>query len=202
MTERDRKALKLGVPVIAVMGLVMAYLYTGEESSVAANSASVAATKESVEMAEQRLARLKDIAAAAPAKQEILKKVSAELATRETGLIRAATAQQAQAQIISIVRDLLSMEGIEMGSREMSPVEPLGDGYGLAPVRISFECPVAQLLNVLAGLESRPELLSTRDLQIVVGNMRNKTIRVSVTVVGAVPRELVPDKGKKGAAGL
>lgn len=202
MTERDRKALKLGVPVIGLMGLAMAYLYMGPEGSAAANATPAQATKESVEMAEQRLARLKDIAAAAPAKQEILAKVTAELAAREKGLIRAATAQQAQAQVISIVREQLSIEGVDIRSTEMGAVEALGNGHGLAPVRVTFECAVSQLLNVLAGLESRPELLSTRDLQILAGDPRGKTVRVTLTVVGAVPRELVPEKDKKGVAGL
>jgi hypothetical protein len=167
------------------------------------------ANQESVDMAEKRLARLKDIAATAPAKQEILKQVSAELAIREQGLIRADTVQQAEAQMIAMLRELLGIEApaIEIRSMEMLPVEPFGDavsgtGYGLAPVRLQFECRMAQLVNVLAGLASRPQLVATRDFQILASNPKEKTIRVVLTVIGVVPKELVPDKNKKGVAGL
>jgi hypothetical protein len=199
MSARDQKLFGFWAVGMVALGV---YWFLLRDTAVAV--VPTTATTESVEMAEQRLARLRDIAATAPGKEEVLKKVSAELATREQGLIRAATVQQAQAQILSILGELLVLEAppIEIRSKEMSAVEPFGDGYGLAPVRVQFECRVAQLVNVLAGLAARTELTATRNIQIQASNPREKTIRVTLTVVGVVPKELVPDKSKKGVAGL
>lgn len=194
LAERDRRALLyLGVAVALVLG----YQFWPQ-----GGAAPVSASPESVELAEQRLARLRDIAASAPAKQEILKKVAAELATREAGLLRTETAAQAQAQIITVLRGVLGTEGIELRSTELGPVQALGERYGLAPVSVQFECRVEQLVNVLAAIEAREELITTRDFQITAANPREKTIRVRLTAAGVVPKTLVPDKGRKETAGL
>jgi hypothetical protein len=41
--------------------------------------------------------------------------------------------------------------------------------------------------------------MATRDFQILASNPKEKTVRVTLTVVGVVPKELVPDKSKKGS---
>ena len=197
LSARDRKLLGLWVLMVA-LGLGYWFFWPANATS----PVPVAATQESVDLAEQRLERLRNIASTAPGKQEVLKKVAAELASREQGLIRAATLPQAEAQMIAILRELLGVETIEIRSQEMAPVEALGDSYGLAPVRIQFECRMAQLVNVLAGLAARPELMATRDFQILASNPKEKTVRVTLTVAGVVPKELVPDKSKKGVAGF
>ncbi len=195
LSARDQKLLGLWVVLVA-----LGYWWLRPSSSVSLLPNS--ATPESVEMAEQRLAKLRDIAATAPAKQEVLKKVSDELALREQGLIRADTVPQAQAQMLTVLGELANQEAIEIRSKEMLTVEPFGDAYGLAPVRIQFESSMAQLVNILAGLAARPQLIATREFQIQASNPKQKTVRVVLTIVGVVPRELVPDKSKKGPGGL
>ncbi len=204
LSARDQKLLGLWV-------VLMALGYWFLRSDGLSLPLPSSAKRETVDMAEQRLARLKDIAATAPAKQEILKKVNAELATREQSLIRAETVPQAQAQMITALREVLSLETpiLDIRSTDMLPVEPFGDAtsgvsYGITPVRFQFECRMAQLVNVLAGLAARPQLIGTRDFQILASNPKEKTVRVSLTIVGVVPKELVPakDRDKKGVAGL
>src|SRR5271154_2831626 len=82
--------------------------------------------------AEKQLAKLRQAAATVPQKQEILKQVSGDLALREKGLIVADTAQQAQSQIIQILRKLGHDENpkVEMRSQEFGAVRPLNDIYG------------------------------------------------------------------------
>src|SRR5262249_50227994 len=137
-----------------------------------------------------------------PAKQEVLKKVAAELTAREEGLIRAESMQQASALVATVLRQLLNAEGLDTRSTEYGAVEEFGDAYGLAPVTIQMECHVEQLINLMAALEARKELMSTRDLQITASNPMQKTIRVRMTVVGVIPKELVPKNAKKGVSGL
>jgi hypothetical protein len=194
LADRDRRALAY---LAAAVALALTYQFW-PQGKVAA----VSASPEAVEMAEQRLARLRDLAASAPAKQEVLKQVRAELAVREAGLIRADTLQQAQAQVITLMRDLLGAEGVELRSTELGPVQVVGDGYGLAPVSLQFECRMEQFVNILAAIGAREELIATRDFQITAANSREKTIRVRMTVAGVVAKSLVPEKGKPGVAGL
>ncbi len=150
---------------------------------------------ETVSLDEQRLARLRDVAANVPAKETILSKAQAELAGREKGLIVADTAAQAQAQLIQIVRNLGSAENPPVDIRtEAFGLRPLGDAYGEASVSVLIECRIDQLLNMLAGLAARPELVSTSNLRIMPTNSKDKTISVRLTVSGVVPRKLIPER--------
>ncbi len=146
--------------------------------------------------AEKRLARLRDTAATAPAKEDVMKKLSAELAMREKGLIAADTAAQAQAQLIQIVRRIGSAEPppVEIRATEIGPVRPFGDAYGEASVSVQVECRIDQLLNILAGVAARPELVSTSELRVSSANVKDKTVSVRLTLTGIVPRKLVPEK--------
>jgi hypothetical protein len=156
----------------------------------------VSADASSVETAELRLARLRQIAATVPAKEDLLKKVSADLASREAGLLRADTGAQAQAQLIQMLRRLAAEEAIQIRSTELAALAPLGDDYGTANVTIQLECPIAQLVNFLAAIGAQPELIATQDLQIAPGNAKEKTVRVRLTVSGVIPRQLLPDSAK------
>jgi Tfp pilus assembly protein PilO len=190
LEPREKKAvIALGV-VLALTVVVLAYEFW-PAGSVAAESAS----SMSVAQMEQRLARVRETAAAIPGKQDILKKVTADLETREKGLIRADTAQQAQAQVITVLRGLGSAEGVEIRATELGAIAPFGDDYGAVNVSIQVECRIEQLLNFLAALAARPELIATRDLRVVAGDPKQKTLNVRITVAGIVPKSLAPKKG-------
>jgi len=194
LEPREKKALvALGV-ALGLTVVVLAYEFWPASSAVVAD-----ASPQSVPQMEQRLARVREIAASVPAKQEILKKVTADLATREKGLIRAETAQQAQAQVITILRGLGASEAppIEIRATELGAITNFGDNYGAVNVSIQVECRIEQLLNFLAALAARPELIATRDLRVIAGDPKQKTLNVRITVAGIVPKNLAPQK--KGA---
>ena len=185
---RDRRALLI---LGAALAAGAAYQFW---PATAASALAVSADATSVETAEVRLARLRQIASTVGAKEDVLKKVSSDLAVREAGLLRADTGAQAQAQVIQIVRRLASEEAppIEIRSTELAALTPLGDAYGAANVSVQIECHIAQLVNFLAAIAAQPQLIATQDLQIAAGNAKDKTVRVRLTVSGVVPRQLLP----------
>ena len=192
LEPREKKALIALAAAVSVAAVVLAYEFWPTSSAVVAD-----ASPQSVQQMEQRLARVREIAAAAPAKQEILKKVAADLETREKGLIRAETAQQAQAQVITILRGVGASEAppIEIRATELGAIPPFGDNYGAVNVSIQIECRIEQLLNFLAALAARPELIATRDLRVVAGDPKQKILNVRLTVAGIVPKNLAQKKG-------
>ena len=194
LSPRDRRALA-GLAAAALVGLV-AYFWPAGDGSAAV----VAPAGDPVTLAETRLARLRETAATVPAKENVFKKVSADLAAREKGMIQADTAAQAQAQLIQIVRRLGAAENpvIEIRSTELNPIRPFGDSYGEASVAVQIECRIDQLVNLLAALETQPELVATSDLRVLSSNAKEKTVAVRVTVSGVVPRRLVPEKAQLG----
>src|SRR5579863_1446841 len=190
LRPRDRRALAW-LAVSALIGLV-AYFWPSGDGAAAV----VAPVGDPVALAETRLARLRETAATVPAKEAVFKKVSAELAGREKGIITADTAAQAQAQVIQIIRRLGAAETppIEIRSTELTPVRPFGDSYGEASVAVQMECRIDQLVNLLAALQTQPELVATSDLRVLSANAKEKTVAVRLTVSGVVPRRLVGEK--------
>ena len=194
LSPRDRRALA-GLAAAALVGVV-AYFWPAGDGSAAV----VAPAGDPVTLAETRLARLRETAATVPAKENVFKKVSADLAAREKGMIQADTAAQAQAQLIQIVRRLGAAENpvIEIRSTELNPIRPFGDSYGEASVAVQIECRIDQLVNLLVSLETQPELVATTDLRVLSSNAKEKTVSVRMTVSGVVPRRLVPEKAQLG----
>jgi hypothetical protein len=187
LTSRDKRAL-------ALLGVAVLVILIWKLTSGGGPSFLVAAAADSVPQAEQRLNRLRQIAAKVPAKEELFKKVSDQVAVREKGMIVADTAQQAQAQIQQILRKLGSAYGIEVRGAEFGPVKPLGSDYGEAPVSLSFDCNIEQLVNLLSSVGNQPETLGTSDIRVNSGNPKDKRVTVRLTVSGVVPKKLIPEK--------
>jgi hypothetical protein len=196
---RDRRALAwLGLAALLGVGI---HFWPASDNTAAV----VAPLGDPIALAETRLARLRETAATLPAKEAVFKKVSAELATREKGIITADTAAQAQAQIIQIIRRLGAAEipPIEIRSTELTPVRPFGDSYGEASIAVQIECRIDQLVNLLAALQAESGLLATSDLRVLSSNAKEKTVAVRLAVSGVVPKRLVAEKSpaaKKGGA--
>ena len=187
LSQRDRRALIVLAVAATVFGAVWFWPQPAADS---------AAVKEGVAQAERRLTRLRRLAAAVPAREEIDKRVSAELARRETGLISAETAAQAQAQLLQIVRRVAGAQSpsLVIKGSEFAPIQPFGDAYGEVTVSITSESGIEQILNFIADLSKQPELIATSNLQFRQALPKKKTVPVRLTISGIVPRKLVPQK--------
>ncbi len=190
MDPRHRRWLPV-LGGLLILGLAIRFW---PESSTPASV--VTPTADTIALAEKRLAKLRETAATVPAREEILKKTAAELATREKGMIIADTAAQAQQQLIQIIRELGRAESpmVEIRNTEGFGIRPFGDTYGEVTASVTVECRIDQLVNILAGLAARKELVSTSDLRVIPTNAKDKTINVHLTVAGVVPKKLVPEK--------
>jgi len=151
-----------------------------------------------VDMAEKKLAKFRQLVATIPGKEAVLKQASAELAVREAGLLQAETAQQAQAQLLQVIRALGKKDDIDARGGEFGPVRLLGGDYGEVSVMVSFDCRIEQLVNFLADLTTQSALLATSEIRITPTNPKEKTLNVRLTLSGVIPRKLVPEQ--KGPA--
>ena len=98
----------------------------------------------------------------------------------------------------SIIRRTGKDAGIDVRGAEEMKVNPLAQDYGEALVGVSFTCRIEQLINFMADLANRPELLATSDIRISAASANDKTINVRLGLSGVVARKLVP--AKKGPA--
>jgi hypothetical protein len=170
----------------ALLILVLAFGVYGDKQ------VPVVEAKDSIPLAEKRLARLRQVAAGAPGKRTVLTAVAAEADLREKGMVHAPTAQQAQAHLLETIRRVGKTEGIEVRGGEFPELRPLAAEYGEAAVSVNFDCRIEQLVNFLAALTKEPELLATNEVRVASSNPKEKTVSVRLTLAGVVPRSLVP----------
>ncbi|MBI1787373.1 MAG: hypothetical protein HYR60_07460 [Acidobacteria bacterium] len=190
LSARDRRAILLLAVAAAVM-VVWRMVLSGP-------AATAEAAVDSVPMVEKQLARLRQSAAALPAKETFERRALERVAELEKGMLRADTAEQAQAELLKIVRELAKAEKIDARGGELGPVRPLGEDYGEVAVSVSFECGIEQLVNLLAVLTQQSAMLATNEIQVTSANAKTKMTGVRLTLAGVVPRKLAPEK--KGGA--
>lgn len=190
ISDRDRRALS--ILAVAVLLVAVYWLMTSPSGS----STKVVQPVESAARLEKRLDTLRREAATVPAKEAILKQVSAELAQREKGLIQADTAAQAQARLVEILKEIAKNQQPPLDVRqiELGQVRAFGDSYGEVPVSITIDCRTDQLVNFMAFLSAQPELIATEEIRFGFANQKMKTMPVRLTISGMVPRRLVPEK--------
>ena len=182
VTPRDRRFLAWGG--VSVLLYVVMQIWSSSSSSAPV----VVSSNDSVDSAEKRLARLRDLAATVPGKEAALKAVQAEVAKREAGLIQAPTAAQARAQLLQILERLCAAEmpPIHITSNELGGISPLGSDYGSIDVAVQIQCSIEQLVNLLAAIAAQPELISITDLRVTSSNNpKEKIVGVRLAVSGA-----------------
>jgi hypothetical protein len=188
----DRKTAILWISAVAAI-LILRFFVLADRSP------DVVAASESVPMAEKRLERLRQISATVPGKEALMKQASAELESREKGMLKAETGAQAQAQLQELLHKVGAANGIDIRGIEEMRIKPLGADYGEASVTVRFTCLIEQLVNLLAALATQPELVSTNQIQITGNADKNKTIQVRLTLSGVVTRKLAQEKKTGGS---
>jgi hypothetical protein len=182
----DRRLLML-LATLAVSVILRFAFFSGS------GAPTVVAAVDNIPLAEKRLQRLREQAATLGAREALLKQVTAELATREKGIINADTVPQAQAYLLDTIHRIAALNNIDArGADQFTEPKPLGDAYGIVTVTESFTCAIEQLVNFLALLDSQPEIIATNEIHITGGHDKNKTVQVRVSLSGVVARKLVP----------
>ena len=190
LQPRDRRALLILAGV-----LPMAVIYWLATRTPAA-STNVAAPVESVDHSERRLANLRNALATVGGKEEQLQQASIELADREKGLIPGDTANQAQAQLVQIIRRVAKEQAPPIDIRQIELGQPraYGDAYGLVAVSVSMDCRPDEIVNLLATLTQQPEMIATDEIRFGMANVKSKSMSTRMTISGVVPRRLIPEK--------
>jgi hypothetical protein len=191
--DRDRRALIiLGVALLAG-GLI--YWLSNSSPSSSGQSAKIAPV-DTIDRAQKRLATLRKQAATLPGKQAVLRQASLELSQREKGLIAGDTAEQAQAQLLQVIKRIAAQQTppLEMGQVELGRPRSYGSDYGLVSLSITLTCRIDELVNFLAALGAQPELTATEEIRFGAAHPKQKTMPVRLTVSGLVARRLIPQQ--------
>ncbi|HTC89732.1 MAG TPA: type II secretion system protein GspM [Bryobacteraceae bacterium] len=193
LTDRDRRALViLGCALVA--GGLLYWYSNSSPSSSGGGSAKISAPVDSIDRTQKRLAMLRTQAATLPGKEAVLQQVSLELAEREKGLIAGDTAEQAQAQLLQVIKRVAQqqMPPLDLGQVELGRPRPFGTAYGQVSVSITVTCRIEELVNFLAALSAQPELAATEEIRFGTSHPKQKTMPIRLTISGLVARRLVP----------
>jgi hypothetical protein len=191
LQQRDKRAL-IGLGAVSVLML----LYWISGSSSGGSGTKIAAAVDSVDREERHLAGLRKQVATLNGKEAVLKQASVELAEREKGLIPGDTAEQAQAQLLEILKRIGKDQSppLEIRQVELAPPQPYGDAYGVVTLAVSLDCRIEELVNFLAQAGAQPEIMSTDEVRFGASRPKEKNMPIRVTVSGLVARRLTPAK--------
>jgi len=192
LSERDRRAVILLACALVLGGVY--YWYSNSSSSPSSAAEKTSAPVDSIVRAQNRLAMLRKQAATLPGREAVLKQASLELADREKGLIPGDTAEQAQAQLLQIVKRVAQQQTPPLDVTQVELGRPRGFGaaYGQVSVSITVTCRVDELVNFLTGLSAQPELTATEEVRFGASHPKQKTMPVRLTISGLVARRLIP----------
>ncbi len=191
LTARERRMVMLLIP--AVLMIVALRFTVLDDSAPAAPTASA----DSIALAQQRVARLRQLKALVPAREAILKQTAADLAVRERGMIPGDTAAQAQAALLEAARRVGKTDQLDIRGGDFPAPKTIG-AYGLVYTTVTFECHIEQLVNYLSDLGRQPELIVPSEERITAGQQKQKLLNVRMVLSGVVPKKLIPEK--KGLA--
>jgi hypothetical protein len=194
LSDRDRRALVILGIALLVGGLI--YWFSNSSPSSSGGAAKIAVAVDSIDRTQKRLALLRKQAATLPGKEAVLKQASVELSEREKGLIAGDTAEQAQAQLLQVIKRVAMQQTppVEMGQVELGRPRSYGSAYGQVSVSITLTCGIDQLVNFLAALGAQPELTATEEIRFGASHPKSKTMPVRLTVSGLVAKRLIPQQ--------
>jgi len=181
---------------IIAAGLVVAIIVL--HFVLADRAPDVVAVSDTVPGALRRLEKLRQVAGTVAGREAVMKQATADLDSREKGMLKADTSAQAQAQLQDLLHRTGAANQIDIRGIEETRVKLLGADYGEVQVTVRFNCMIEQLVNLLASLASQPELIATNEIQITGTNDKNKVIQVRLTLSGVVPRKLAQEKKAGG----
>lgn len=191
LSEREKRLVLLIVPALLI-ALILRFTVYSDAAPVAATGA------DSIQLGQQRVARLRQLKSLLPAREAVMKQTAADLAVREKGLIPGDTAAQAQAALLEAARRVGKADQIDIRGGDFPAPKVFGE-YGMVFASVSFECHVEQLVNFLADLGRQPELMVPSEERISAGPQKQKTINVRIVLAGAVAKKLIPEKKGLGA---
>lgn len=191
MTVRDRRALILLGLALAIFAVIWFGFPGGATTATSASETNP-------ELLQQRVARLRQLAATEPARAASMNEAAALLADRERGILQADTAPQAQAALLEIARRVGKLSQLDVRGGEFAAPKAFGD-YGLVYATIGFDCRVEQLVNFLADVARQPELIAPSEEHIGSLNAKDKTVSVRMVLAGVVAKKLIPEKKGLGA---
>lgn len=193
MSQRDRRALiALGVVVALFLVLQLDVFAPGASSGSSASGAALDALEERLQLAQVQARQRPLTEAELSAAQRRLEKV-------ESRLLESADPALAQAEMRSLVGQLLETEGIPLRSSRFSPVKLEKDRYAQVPLIVEFTCGIEQMVNFMAALSNSSRLLATREIRIRPDKPEVKSIAVTMTVAGFLPMDRAPELAKQAA---
>jgi hypothetical protein len=189
--RRDRIALGAGVGAV-VLFILLNY-------GVVPLFERLDTSSEVVQQKEVELRRDNRLLAEAELEKTHLSVARERLKGLEASLLESSSPFLANAEWQRLVGQLADSKGIELGSSELLPTQPLGAGYSLVMGRVQFRCRLDQLVDFLVALATFPKLLSVTGLTVVSPQGDPQGRLVVQLTIGAAARAVKPVKEEAAA---
>jgi Type II secretion system (T2SS), protein M subtype b len=183
MNQRDRRAVILLAPVVAVILLVRFLVFPVMDVMDDASR--------SIPVREKVLRKYRALSAAVPSRENDASSFDTRLAEAEKGLLASRTAPLAAAEVQQQFRDLASAADIQLRAVDFLPARKLTADYATASVSTQFTARMEQVMALLNGIQNHPRTLTVEQLRITsLPDLTKKQVIVTMVVSGAASAEI------------
>ena len=173
-SQRDRRALKaLGI------ALVIAALWLGQGTIRGLGS-----SDGTLESLEQGYLLAKQTVARQPAEADHVERLRRSIGIVERRLLRSDTPALAQAEIRSLVIDLLSTVGVDSLRSEFGVASPDEEQYKAVALDLEFSCRIGELVDLMAAMANSRPILATRTIEITAPEASSEQVQVRLSIEG------------------
>jgi hypothetical protein len=194
INSRSRRAILIGIPLIALLYLVPELFLPYLESMGQLHS--------DVEQKTELLAKYKGRLAAKDAYQTHLETIRRQLDSFNTRFLDAVEPSQASASLLEILTKVAADAGLVLTRKEFQNAKRLNPDYQKISAKIDATCTPEQLVLFLAALRNHEKHLFVDEFTLRSQNIRNNFQLMPSLQVSAVMRspEIKEEKGPKSKA--
>ena len=180
MSGRDKRAL-------AIAGMAVG-LFAALEFGALPVWDRVQAERDGLAVREQTFLKFREAVESREEREAEKELLEARLREAEEGLLPGETPAIASAELRERVQQLATESGMEVVSTQFQPTRPLGEDYLQVPLGVRLRGRIEGLVSFLEGCETGATTLSVLRLAVQGLNDEQKSLNVTLTVSGVLPR--------------
>lgn len=179
VSKREKWLVALALTCVLVYYLANSFLFPYLDSSSAITEKIAIYAKRITNY--RRLLRGKDSVKAA------LEETQRQVASAEMGLLENNMDALANAELQGIVKEMVQAKGLNFRRSDLLPVKSVSPEYSKVSTHIEMTGNLEQVVALLTGLETTPQILFIEDLRILpmeTNNLKNKQVSASLMISG------------------
>jgi Tfp pilus assembly protein PilO len=185
---------------LVVAALASALVYYGANSFLLPYLDSSSAITEKIAIYAKRLTNYRRLLRGQGSVRAALDETQRQLVSAEMGLLENISDALANAELQGLIKEMVRAKGLNFRRSDLLPVKNVSPEYSKVSTHIEMTGNLDQVVALLTGLETAPQIIFVEELRILpmeTNNLKNKQVSASLMISGlkrAQPDSALPAK--------